>query len=342
MLEVNNLSRFYGSTKAVDDVSFTIGTGEIVGLLGHNGAGKTTIMKMISGYLEPNSGSVTVDGFAMAEDTLSAQSRIGYLPENLPVYPEMTVGAYLDYAADIKGLKGNDKTQAVREAVLACDLGEKVLAPIATLSRGFRQRVGVAQAILASPKVLILDEPTNGLDPSQTHLMRELIRNIAKTATVILSTHIMQEVEALCDRVLIIDGGALKIDQALGALTQSQALHIESSLTSFELEALIAELPLFDSLSDAASTDSAPKALQGDPQQGLTIYLKNYQDASSLNAFASEVAKRVVSSGSHLYSLRPHTQDLETLFKLASTAQPTQGAQHPAESATTEENYHEA
>src|SRR5690554_6115506 len=203
MLEVSGLSRRYGDFVAVDKVSFTIGAGEIVGLLGHNGAGKTTIMKMLSGYLEPDAGKVRIGGIDLAEAPKEVQRRLGYLPENLPVYPDMTVADYLDYAAALKGLAGDAKRSEIARAVRETDIADKFLAPIATLSRGYRQRVGVAQAILGRPRLLILDEPTNGLDPTQTLHMRNLIRRLAEHATVIVSTHIMQEVDALCDRVLI-------------------------------------------------------------------------------------------------------------------------------------------
>src|SRR5688572_3143154 len=154
MLEVTNLSRSYDSFLAVDQVNFTIQNGEIVGLLGHNGAGKTTIMKMLSGFLEPDKGSILFDGLDLAQHPKQVQKLLGYLPENLPVYPEMTVADYLDYAADLKGLQGDLKTAEVRRAVKATELAEKINAPIATLSRGFKQRVGVAQAILGKPRML--------------------------------------------------------------------------------------------------------------------------------------------------------------------------------------------
>ena len=207
MLDVKQLTRCYGDFVAVDNVSFNIGSGEIVGLLGHNGAGKTTVMKMLSGYLEPDHGQIAIGGLDLAANTKQVQRDLGYLPENLPIYPDMVVADYLDFAARLKGLEGQAARDEMRRVVHATDIGAKCLSPIATLSRGFKQRVGVAQAILGSPRLLILDEPTNGLDPTQTEHMRQLIRQLAENATVILSTHIMQEVDALCDRVLILSGG---------------------------------------------------------------------------------------------------------------------------------------
>ena len=191
MLEVEQLTRLYGNFKAVDNVSFKINKGEIVGLLGHNGAGKTTIMKMLSGFIEANQGSIEIDGADIQKDLKQAQQSLGYLPENLPIYPEMIVADYLDYASEMKGLTGDAKIAEIKRVIQATDIVPKLLMPISTLSRGYKQRVGVAQAILGKPRLLILDEPTNGLDPTQTQLIRALIRNLAKDATVILSTHIL-------------------------------------------------------------------------------------------------------------------------------------------------------
>ena len=218
MIAAKNLTRTYGTFTAVDRVSFTIDEGEIVGLLGHNGAGKTTIMKMLTGFLEPDSGSVSIYGHDIQEERSVAQSYIGYLPENCPLYPDMTVAAFLDYAAELKGLSEFEKPAAICEAIDATELGEKVMSPISSLSRGYRQRVGVAQAILHNPKIVILDEPTNGLDPSQIKHMRALIERLAKNATVILSTHILQEVAAVCGRVIIVNRGKLALDSALAGL----------------------------------------------------------------------------------------------------------------------------
>ena len=223
MLQAERLTRRYGEFVAAADVSFEIEPGEIVGLLGHNGAGKTTIMKMLTGYLEPSSGSARVDGIEVEQNPLAVQAQLGYLPENLPLYPELSVCDYLGFVAELRGV---DPGVAVPRAIAATELQDKALEPINTLSRGFKQRVGVAQAILHAPKFLILDEPTNGLDPSQTQHMRQLIEELAGSATVILSTHIMQEVDAICDRVLILRGGQLVVDERLAALKSSNELRL--------------------------------------------------------------------------------------------------------------------
>ena len=294
MLEVSNLTRSYGSFKAVDSVSFKIQKGEIIGLLGHNGAGKTTIMKMISGYLEADTGDVSLDGVTLSKDTKKLQSQLGYLPESLPVYPEMSVAEYLDYAADLKGLKGNTKVAEIKRAIKATDLSEKLLAPIEILSRGYKQRVGVAQAILGQPKLLILDEPTNGLDPEQTQHMRKLIKGIAKKATVILSTHIMQEVNALCDRVLILKSGQLVLDEQLEALQHSKQLVVESD---------IAEAKKLSKIEGVFAIEQAP--------QKLVVSL---EEKVNMQQVAANISKAVVESGAQLFAIYPQKRDLETVF----------------------------
>lgn len=302
MLEVNHLTRLYGRYKAVDDVGFSIKQGEIVGLLGHNGAGKTTIMKMISGYLEPDQGAVSIDGIDLQQSPELAKQKIGYLPEQLPVYDDMTVAEYLDFAASLKNLSGKAKQTAIRNAVQATGLQPKFISEISSLSRGFKQRVGVAQAILGDPKLLILDEPTNGLDPKQTEQMRGLIRKIAQHATVILSTHIMQEVEALCSRVLIINGGKLALDNQLSDLSLSHAWLLETSLNPEYLHVLNAV--------EGIDTVTLIDSNKGRLQYRLTI------QTEQTNTFDSNlVAQAVHQHNAALYSLNQEKQDLETLFK---------------------------
>lgn len=303
MLEVNNLTRKFNDFKAVDNVTFSIGKGEIVGLLGHNGAGKTTIMKMISGFLEPNQGAIKVDGISLNDDSKSVQLGLGYLPENLPVYPEMTVVDYLDYAAALKGLKNNLKRAEIKRVVVATDISEKLMSPIGNLSRGFKQRVGVAQAILGRPKLLILDEPSNGLDPKQTQHMRDLIRDIAKDATVILSTHIMQEVEAICHRVLMIRSGELVVDAKLEDLKSSNHLIIETSLPDKDLEVLqtIEGLRSID-LETVDGSDSFTYRVVIEPD-------------SNFRAISAELGQLIFSAGYLLFRLMPEHRDLETLFR---------------------------
>lgn len=308
MLEVSKLSRSYGNFLAVNDVSFNIQSGEIVGLLGHNGAGKTTIMKMLSGYLEPDQGRVVIDGVDLAKNPKAAQQLLGYLPENLPVYPEMTVADYLDYAADLKGLQADIKTAEIKRAVRATDLGLKLFSPIATLSRGYKQRVGVAQAILGKPRLLILDEPTNGLDPTQTDHMRALIRDIAQHATVILSTHIMQEVEALCDRVLIVNGGSLVIDERLADLKRSRELALVTTLGNPEVRNAVASLGV-----------QCTSELAAQPDSSWRRYTLQLGQDTDFQLTASAVAEAVIRAGGKVATLQPVLRNLETLFREVSS-----------------------
>jgi len=226
MIKIDNLTRRYGDFTAVDAVSFQIERGQIVGLLGHNGAGKTTIMRMLTGFLEPTSGSILIDDWVMGRDTAAIQRRIGYLPENCPAWPEMTVIEFLEYQAMLHDVPVERRSLSIAQAIRRTALREKAAQPIQTLSRGYRQRVGVAQAILHSPDIIILDEPTNGLDPTQILQMRGLIRELARSATVIVSTHILQEVQAVCERVLILRAGRKVVDARLDELQRDARLLI--------------------------------------------------------------------------------------------------------------------
>jgi len=221
MIQVSNLSKSYGAVRALEDVSFDISAGEIVGLLGPNGAGKTTIMKTLTGYLQPDEGVVEVDGLDVLTQRRDVQSRIGYLPETAPLYPELSVQSYLQLMADLREIPEDQQRSCISEAVHATNLESHLTRPIGHLSKGFRQRVGLAQAILHRPKLLILDEPTIGLDPTQIVDIRRLIRRLAKHSTVLFSTHILSEVEALCNRVVIIMSGRVRADALLSELAGS-------------------------------------------------------------------------------------------------------------------------
>ena len=209
MIEVSHLSKNYGSRPAVEDLSFTVGDGQIFGLLGPNGAGKSTIMNILTGYIAPTSGEVKVAGFSLPEQAQQAKACVGYLPEQPPLYPEMTVQEYLDFAAELKGVRRADRKEQVRRAARRTGLEEVMPRLIRSLSKGYRQRVGIAQALLGSPKLIILDEPTVGLDPAQVIEIRKLIRELGKAHTVILSSHILSEVQAVCSQVLILSKGHL-------------------------------------------------------------------------------------------------------------------------------------
>jgi ABC-2 type transport system ATP-binding protein len=218
MIEVTNLSKSYGPIEALRGISFRVEQGEIVGLLGPNGAGKTTTIKILTGYLHPDEGEVVVNGLDVPTHTLAVQRDIGYLPESAPLYPELSVQAYLKMMAELRRIPEAEQTARISEAVYAAGLEEHLVRPIAHLSKGFRQRVGVAQAIVHKPQLLILDEPTIGLDPTQIVEIRSLIRRLAEHSTILFSTHILSEVEALCDRVIILINGEIKADARLSEL----------------------------------------------------------------------------------------------------------------------------
>lgn len=211
-IAVRNLTKLYGTEKAVDDISFDVKTGEILGFLGPNGAGKTTTMKVITCYMPPTSGTVEVDGLSISERSLEVRRKIGYLPEHNPLYHDMNVIEYLEYAAQLHGIKPSELRGRMREMVDVCGLGDVRHKEIGELSKGYRQRVGLAQAMIHDPEVLILDEPTSGLDPNQIVEIRNLIRQLGRAKTVILSTHILSEVQATCDRVIIINEGRIVAD----------------------------------------------------------------------------------------------------------------------------------
>ena len=300
MIDAEGLTRRYGETLAVDSVSFSIGSGEIVGLLGHNGAGKTTIMKMLTGYLEPSGGRALVDGVEVAANPEAAQARLGYLPENCPVYPEMAIVDYLDYVAGLRGVA--DRPKALREVLESTDLTGRALDSIGTLSRGYQQRVGVAQAIVHGPQVLILDEPTNGLDPSQTEHMRMLIRRLAEHATVILSTHIMQEVDAVCDRVMILRAGELAMDERLSKLKESTRVTLATDATQEAVAAAVGDL--------------ATVTANG----GANYAFEFPSDTDATANGIAELARRLVAGGVAIHGLAAEKRDLEAVFREVNAA----------------------
>ena len=219
MIEVSHLTKKYGGHLAVDDVSFTVEDGQIYGLLGPNGAGKSTIMNILTGYLSATSGQVTVAGHPLPEEADEAKACVGYLPEQPPLYPEMTVGEYLNFVAELKKVPRAQRKEQVLRAARRTGLEKVLLRLIRSLSKGYKQRVGIAQALLGSPKIIILDEPTVGLDPAQVIEMRKLIRELGKAHTVILSSHILSEVQAVCQQVLILSKGKLAASGTLQELT---------------------------------------------------------------------------------------------------------------------------
>ena len=304
MIVAQNLVRRYGSTIAVDDVSFEIAQGEVVGLLGHNGSGKTTIMKMLTGFLEPTAGQITLNGLDIGEQTRLAQACIGYLPENCPVWPDMHVADYLDYQACLHGLSPSERDSAVVRAIQRTGLKDRATQMIRTLSRGYRQRLGVAQAILHERQIVILDEPTNGLDPTQILEMRSLIKDLAKQSTILISTHILQEVQAVCERVLILRAGRLALDSRIEDLEQNQRLLI---IVSADGKSVLGGIRGVERITQRATND------------GLVHYVVDVSCDC-----ASDIAQAIHAAGLKLHLLQPERQTLESVFAAVNEPQPEQ------------------
>jgi len=262
MITTKNLSKRYGSKLAVDDLSFSVSPGEVLGFLGANGAGKSTTMRMIAGFVAPTEGSVSVCGHDIERDSVAAKSCMGYLPEGAPSYGEMTVGEFLDFVADIRGLKGEQRKQ--RRAVVTdrLALGPVIQQVIETLSKGFRRRVGLAQALIHDPQVLILDEPTDGLDPNQKHEVRRLINELSKDKLVIVSTHILEEVHEVCTRAIIIADGRIVADETPSALEARSRYHHAVSLRFEKPEQLAAAVREIAALPEITAVESDARALR--------------------------------------------------------------------------------
>ncbi|MCY3541387.1 MAG: ABC transporter ATP-binding protein [Gammaproteobacteria bacterium] len=297
MLNADQLTRTYDTVVAAQDVSFEISPGEIVGLLGHNGAGKTTVMKLLTGFIEPNSGNAFVDGINVQESPVAARANLGYLPESRPLYKELSVVDYLWFSATVRGISKSQRRESVERAVRDTDLSDRALDDIGTLSRGLQQRVGVAQAILHQPKALILDEPTNGLDPSQTQHMRELIRDMAKDATIVLSTHIMQEVEAICNRVLIMRDGKIVVDELLKNLKEGNRCWLRSSSEDADVRT-------------ALEPSTTVQRIDG------RYLLSSIDDDTKCDIPA--IVRELVAKDIVVNSIEPEKRDLEALFRSVS------------------------
>lgn len=241
LVELKNLHKRYGQLVAVDDVSFSVDRGEVLGFLGPNGAGKSTTMKIVTGFLAPDAGQITVCGYDLTRYPLAVKKNIGYLPEGAPAYPDMTPLAFLEFVADIRGLRGKEKGARIGDTVEKVNLGQVLHQPIDTLSKGFKRRVGLAQAILHDPQVLVLDEPTDGLDPNQKHEVRTLIQAMASEKAIILSSHILEEVDAVCTRAVIIAGGKVVADGTPAELEARSEYHNTVTLVVRDASADIGE-----------------------------------------------------------------------------------------------------
>ena len=318
LLQVERVSKRYGRTLAVADLSFGVAKGEVLGFLGPNGAGKTTTMRVITGFMPPSEGRVLVGGLDIAEAPLEVRRRIGYLPENPPLYPEMEVAAFLDFAARLRGVPRGRVRAAVARAVERCALGQARDHIIGKLSRGYRQRVGLAQALVHEPELLVLDEPTAGLDPKQIHETRKLIRTLAGERTVVLSTHILPEVAVTCDRVVIIAGGRLRAEDTPERLVARSGAagrgggtwEIETAPPADAAEAALRAVPGVARVEAGSETAERTLVLQ--------------VEAAGDRAIATDLARALLAAGCPLYGLRRGGASLEDVF-LALTTEETEG-----------------
>jgi ABC-2 type transport system ATP-binding protein len=316
MIDVENVSKAFGPIQAVRQVSFHVEPGEIIGLLGPNGSGKTTLMRILTGYLQPDEGQVTVDGLDVLADTLQVQKRIGYLAENAPLYPELTTQEYLKMIADLRRIPEREQPARLSEAIRATGLHDHLTRPIGQLSKGYRQRVGLAQAIVHNPKVLILDEPTVGLDPTQIVEIRRLIRRLAGRTTVLLSTHVLSEVEATCDRVIMLLNGEVRADARLADLAETSDVMLILSPGGTDATAALRALPDVKMVESHPTADGAEYWIRGTSQVDLR---------PSVYQLARE-------AGWPVKELRRDVRTLETVFnELATTAADAEHAREEVE-----------
>ena len=301
MIEVSHVSRNFGDFRAVNDVSFSIPTGQIVGLLGPNGAGKTTTMRMITGFLEPTSGTVTIDGIDICDNPVEAKKKIGYMPESAPLYGEMIVEDYLVYIAKIYGQNPEEKVPAL---CAECGLKEVMSKNISELSRGNRQRVALAHALMNDPEILILDEPTSGLDPNQVEDVRAIIREIGKTRTVIVSTHILSEVETICSRAIIISGGKLVADSSIEELKNSIG-------TSSTVYVTVGGSGASGAVELAKSISGVTGVTANSVENGLTQLVVSVNGDSEIRP---ALIRKLVEGGCDLYEAALNKNSLEDVF----------------------------
>jgi gliding motility-associated transport system ATP-binding protein len=324
MLTVRNLEKRYGDLHALRDVSFDVNTGDVVGFLGPNGAGKSTTMKIITGYLPPTRGTVRVDGFNVARHRLEVQRRLGYLPESTPLYGDMRVRDYLTYRAKLKGVPRRMLASRVDYVIERTRLRDRTRQIVDTLSKGYKQRVGIADALVGNAKLLILDEPTIGLDPNQIRDVRELIKELGETHTILISTHILVEVEMVCDRVIIVARGKTVADDTLQGLLAGHRAHALSVVVRAEpgqdVAAALGEIPGVEEVTQTREGDVVEARVKHAEGQGPDV--------------AEAVAARVAGSGWALRELSPMTTSLEQIFTRLTQGV---GATAPAPSDETQE-----
>lgn len=312
MIEVSHVSRNFGTFRAVNDVSFSIPTGQIVGLLGPNGAGKTTTMRMITGFLSPSEGKILIDGIDVSENPVETKKKIGYMPESAPLYGEMIVEDYLKYVAQIHG---ENPEERIPQLCQECGLKEVMDKNISELSRGNRQRVALAHALMANPEILILDEPTSGLDPNQVEDVRNIIREIGKTRTVIVSTHILSEVETICSRAIIISGGKLVADSPIDELKQrfGNELAIKILVANTNFDSLSAAIKAIPEVQDVTLCKNQEAENAGNIE--VLISVKGQSE------LRPQIAKVVVQNNWDLLELSVQKNTLEDVFHVLTSSE---------------------
>ena len=281
MIEINNLTKIFDQFIAIDDLSFTVKEGEVLGFLGPNGAGKSTTMKLITGFLSASHGSVRIDGFDISKRPIKAKALMGYLPEGAPSYGDMTTLEFLNFVAEVRGYRGEDITRRVKHVLDEVELNSVSQQTIETLSKGFKRRVGLAQAIMHDPKVLILDEPTDGLDPNQKHHVRELIKNLARDKIVIISTHILEEVTAVCSRAIIIAQGKIVADATPAELEARSKYHQAVSVRLSENYDLAADLTGLAEVGDVEKDSEDDMVFRILAKEGNSIFSRVSEIAQS-------------------------------------------------------------
>lgn len=305
MIHVESLTKYYHDLCAVDKINLDIQKGEILGLLGPNGAGKTTILRMLTGFLRPTSGSIRVKGYTIDQDSLEIKKLLGYLPESAPLYQDMLAYDYLDYVANIREIAREQKLSRIRRLADLCGLNDVMHRPIGELSKGFKQRVGLAHAMMSDPEILVLDEPTSGLDPNQIVEIREIIKQIGKEKTIIISTHILNEAEATCDRVVIINSGRIVADGSMETLKQSKSGEylINISLQNTGFKSVEKELGSIDGIVDIVPVDD---------DEGILKVRLTCQSSADLRG---NIYRKIKQTDWILVEFCQETKSLENIFR---------------------------
>lgn len=305
MIHVENLTKYFNALCAVDQITFDIQRGEIMGLLGPNGAGKTTFLRMLTGYLRPTSGTVRVKDYTIDEHLLEIKKLLGYLPESAPLYHDMLAYDYLDYVADVREIRGEGKLSRIRRLADLCGLNEVMHQPIGELSKGYKQRVGLAHAMMSDPEILVLDEPTSGLDPNQIAEIREIIKKIGKEKTIIISTHILSEAEATCDRIVIINRGRIVADGSTETIKQTASGEylVSISLQNTDFKSVERELGSLEGVVDIAPSNDEEGVL------GVRLTCKSSVD------IRGEIYRRIKQTDWILLEFHQETGSLENIFR---------------------------